>query len=83
MSRYFPVRGNLQPEEIASIKGRIEKSDEFELDDLSHVVVKSTNSIVGYIGEETAELFFDNKKLTDGDTLYLRRMGRLLNLLYD
>lgn len=56
MDNYKTLYKNLTPCEIALATCKIQESEKFELDDLSHIVLKETNKRVGYIGDETLEL---------------------------
>ena len=47
---------NLNPYQLMRIASKIQKSEKFDIEELSHIVLRDTGTIVGYIGTETAEL---------------------------
>ncbi len=59
---YKIFRKNITSGEMSIISCEINNSKDFELDDLSHIVLKGTNIRVGYIGDDALELVNPNKK---------------------
>ena len=55
--RYETIRKNLINMNILNAYVRVRKSRMFSTGELSHIVLKGTNTRVGYIGNETLELF--------------------------
>ena len=63
---YKIIRYNLSTNDILEAYSKINKSDIFEIGELSHIVIKETDTPIGYIGDETLELYdIDNKELLD------------------
>ena len=59
---YKIFRKNIACEDILTIVCEINDSKDFELDELSHIILKGTNTKVGYIGNDTLELVNPDKK---------------------
>ena len=59
---YKIFQNNLGVGEIAIVLSEITNSKDFDLDELSHIVLKGTKTPVGYIGDDTLELVNPNKK---------------------
>lgn len=59
---YQIFRKNLTHGEIAVVSCEISNSKNFELDELSHIILKGTNTRVGYFGDDSLELVNPNKK---------------------
>ena len=53
---YKDVYPLVSPEAMAAMIYAVHTSPQFELDDLSHVVLKGTETRVGYFGDESFEL---------------------------
>lgn len=53
---YCSVRALLIDKQIIDIAFKINNSDRFEFGENSHVVLIGTDTIVGYVGHDTAEL---------------------------
>ena len=60
---YKIVKENVLPFYISNVTCMINDSKDFELGELSHIVLKGTNIHVGYIGDDTLELVNYNNKL--------------------
>jgi len=73
---YQIVREWLMPWQIARIISRIDQSKQFEMGELSHVYIRGTETRVGYLGDETAELVDTNKRETKP---YRRELRILFN----
>ena len=56
-NRYETVRRNLTDRQVTNAITRILESDRFDVGEYSHIVLKNTDTIVGYIGNETLELY--------------------------
>ena len=54
--RYEPLRTNLTDRNIINAAARISESERFEFGEYSHVVLKGTDVVIGYIGNESLEL---------------------------
>ncbi len=59
---YQIFRENLTNGEIAKTLYEINNSKNFKIDKLNHIVIKETNTRVGYIGDDTLEIINPNKK---------------------
>ncbi len=59
---YQIFRKNLTMGEMAKISCEISNSKYFEIGEFSHIVIKETNTRVGYIGDDTLEIINPNKK---------------------
>lgn len=59
---YQVFQKDVMPGDIASVVCEINNSKDFELDELSHIVLKGTNTRVGYIGDDTFEIINPHKK---------------------
>ena len=57
---YKIVKENVLPFDMANVTCMINDSKIFEIDELSHIVLKVTNTRVGYIGDDTLELVNPN-----------------------
>lgn len=62
MIEYQLIRNVFYPEDVGKVISAVEDSDELEMGELCHVIIKGTNTKVGYIGNETLELVDPNKK---------------------
>ncbi len=59
---YKIFRKNVTSGEMAIVSCEINNSKDFELDDLSHIVLKGTKTRVGYFGDDTLELVNTNER---------------------
>lgn len=59
---YKILRNNLNVGETAIVLSEITDSKDFDLNELSHIVLKGTKTLVGYIGDDSLELVNPNKK---------------------
>ncbi len=59
---YQVFQNDVMPGDIASVIYDINNSKDFKMGELSHIVLKSTNTRIGYIGDDTLELVDPNKK---------------------
>ena len=55
--RYETIRRNLTNGQIMNALIRISDSEKFEIGEFHHIFLKDTNTIVGYIGNESLELY--------------------------
>lgn len=62
---YELVRNFLTPHQAISIASKVQKSEKFDIGEFSHIVLGDTDTIVGYIGNESAELCCPNKEETE------------------
>ncbi len=53
---------NVTPRKMAIVSCEISNSKDFEIDELSHIVLKGTNTRIGYLGDDTFEIVNPNKK---------------------
>ena len=53
---YGTVRDHLTDQQLLKIIRKIADSDRFEMGELSHIVLAGTETIVGYVGSQSAEL---------------------------
>ena len=53
---YQTIYQGLPPWEMAAIIYKIQNSLQYELDDLSHVVLRGSDTRVGYLGDDSLEL---------------------------
>lgn len=60
--KYKIFRENITLGETAIISFEINKSKEFELDGLSHIVLKGTDTRVGFFGDNSLEIVNPDKK---------------------
>jgi hypothetical protein len=60
--KYEVVRRHVTDIQIRDIVTKISTSDRFEFGELSHVVLRGTDTIVGYVGNDSAELCCPNGK---------------------
>jgi len=60
---YKIFKKNLTLGDMAIVTCMINDSENFELDELSHIILNGTNTRVGYIGDDTLELVNPNNKL--------------------
>jgi len=54
--KYELVRRPLTDKQIMDIAFKVHASDTFEFGELSHVVLRGTNTIVGYVGNDSVQL---------------------------
>lgn len=59
---YQIFRKNVTSGEMAIVSCEIGNSEHFELEEFSHIVLKGTNTQVGYLGDDSLELVNPNKK---------------------
>ena len=57
---YELIRGQLTDKHIMDIAFMINNSDRFDFGELSHVVLRDTDKIVGYVGCDSAQLCCPN-----------------------
>ncbi len=76
---YKTVREGLNDEQTLKLFMEVEKSKRFKLDELSHVVLRETGNIVGYIGSETAELCSPRIRRPVQYLLYHQQLKRIFN----
>jgi len=61
---YKPIYTNRSQIEMAKMICKIQNSSQYEINDLSHIIVKNSNKEIGYFGDDTFEIVnFGNKKL--------------------
>lgn len=60
--KYEMVRTHLTDEQITSLAGKVATSEKFEFGDLSHIVLSGTETIVGFIGNDSVELCCPQKE---------------------
>ncbi len=60
--KYKIFEDNVTPEKMAKILCKINDSKDFEIDELSHIILKGTNTRVGYLGDDTFEIVNPNKR---------------------
>ena len=78
VGRYFTTNFFLSPQEIFKILERIYHSKKFELDDLGyHILLRGTETPVGFISDESAGLVF----LVKNDKFYRRARSKLKRIL--
>ena len=63
---YKTVKENVMMGEMAKVICEINDSKDFEIDELSHIILKGTNTRVGYLGDDTFALVNPNEKLFKG-----------------
>ena len=73
---YKTVKENVLPFDMANVACMIKDSKCFEIDELSHIILKGTNTRIGYIGDDTLELVNPNEKLFKG---YHSKLGEIFN----
>ena len=56
-TRYEPLRKNLGNRQIINAVYRIQRSGRFDVGECSHIILKGTDVVVGYVGNESLELF--------------------------
>lgn len=59
---YEPVKAGLTNDQMREAIFRITTSERFEFGELSHIVLQGTNTIVGYIGDDSLELCCPEEK---------------------
>ena len=74
--KYEVLRNHLTDEQIIGIVKKISSSNRFEFGELSHIVLRGTETIVGYLGNETAELCFPERGKYNLHHLILKRIFR-------
>ena|SRR3989344_9191088 len=57
---YKLVNKELSPEQSAYVICAIKSSENYEINDLSHIIVKEKGTEVGYVGDNTFELIESN-----------------------
>ena len=61
---YKPIYTNRSQIEMAKMIYKIQDSLQYEIDDLSHIIIKDSSKKIGYFGDDTFEIVdSDNKKL--------------------
>ena len=73
---YKTVKENVIMGDMAKVICEINDSKDFEIDELSHIILKGTNTRVGYLGDDTFELVNPNEKLFKG---YHSKLGEIFN----
>ena len=61
--QYETVRTCLDPYQMAKLVCKIQGSKVFELGELSHINLRGTDTCVGYLGDESAELVDSSRRL--------------------
>ena len=54
--KYGTARNHLTDQQLFKIIRKIADSDRFEMGELSHIVLKGTETIVGYVGNQDVDL---------------------------
>lgn len=80
MSLYKVVRKNLSPKQCAGIFLLKMESDDFKINERSHVIIKCIGREIGYIGDDHADLLYDeHPRKFNAPRKYYRGLRGLFN----
>ncbi len=77
---YHTTQEDLVPQEIARFICEIKYSNEYDLEDLGHILVTGTDTVIGFIGDDRVDLVdIRNKTLHQHHITLIALLSKSLN----